>query len=111
MADAAWRLVPEGGVATDSTWGEALDVVRAATASGNERLYSGFHDGEKQVLRVLASGGSLFGAAGQVLGLANGTAQHARQALLDKGQVVVADGRHRLVDPVLADWIAHRFPL
>lgn len=111
LADAAWRLVPEGGAATDATWGQALDAVRAATASGNERLYSGFHDGEKLVLRVLASGGSLFGADGQVLGLANGTAQHARQALVDKGQVVAVGGRHRLVDPVFADWIARRFPL
>jgi hypothetical protein len=111
LADAAWRLVAAGEAAGDATWGEALDAVRAATGSGNERLYSGFHEGEKLVLRVLASGGSLFGADGQVLGLANGTAQHARQALVDKGHLVDEGGRHRVVDPVFADWIARRFPL
>lgn len=111
LADAAWRLVPAGETATGETWGAALDLVRRATAAGNERLYSGFHDGEKLVLRVLASGGSVFGSAGQLLGLATGTAQHARQALVDKGQLAVVDERHTVVDPVFADWVRNRFPL
>lgn len=111
LADAAWRLVDRGGEATQATWEDALERVRSGTADGNERLYSNLADGEKQVLRVLATGGSLFGAAGQVLGLPTGTAQHARRVLVDKGHVVEVDGRYRVVDPVFADWIAHRFPL
>lgn len=111
LADACWRLVPEGGEGTEATWADGLAAVRTATAEGNERLFSGFHDGEKLVLRVLASGGSIFGSAGRMLGLPTGTAQHARQALVDKGQLVEVDGRHEVVDPVLADWIAGRFPL
>ncbi|HEU5148988.1 MAG TPA: ATP-binding protein [Iamia sp.] len=111
LADACWRLVPPGGAADEGTWADGLAAVRDATSEGNERLFSGFHDGEKLVLRVLASGGSLFGSAGRLLGLATGTAQHARQALVDKGQVVAVDGRYEVVDPILADWVARRLPV
>ncbi len=79
MADAAWRLVPPGGAATEETWADALDTVRRSSADGNERLYSSLQPGEKAVLRALASGGSIFGAAAAVLDLATGTAQHAAQ--------------------------------
>lgn len=110
LADACWRRVPSGEEATQATWEDALTGVRDATADGHERLYSSLQDGEKQVLRVLATGGHLFGVAGQVLGLPTGTAQHARQALVDKGHVVEVDGTYRVVDPLFGDWIARRFP-
>lgn len=109
LADAAWRLVAPGEEATEATWSDALAAVRVATAEGHERLYSGFPEGEKAVLRILASGGSIFGAAGKVLDLATGTAQHARRRLVDRGHVIDLDGRHVVVDPVFADWIRERF--
>lgn len=111
VADTAWRLVPEGDEANLATWEEALAGVRAATADGNERLYSGLHEGERGVLRVLASGGSVFGTAAEVLGLAGGTAQNARQRLIDRGHLLALDDRYTLVDPVFADWIRNRFPI
>lgn len=111
VADAAWRLVPRGAEATRTTWENALDAVRRAAADGSERLYSSLHDGEKTTLRVLASGGAVFGATAEVLALPVGTAQHARRRLVDRGHVVVVDDDHRIVDPVFADWIRHRFPL
>ena len=111
VADAAWRLVPAGGHADDTTWPDAVDNVRASTADGNERLYSGLQPGEKAVLRALASGGSIFGAAAVILDLATGTAQHARKTLTDRGHLTQVDGSYRIVDPVFADWIRHRFPI
>ena len=48
-----------------ATWADALDDVRQSTAAGLERLYSALREGEKAVLRVLASGGGIFGAAGR----------------------------------------------
>ena len=111
LADAAWRLVDRDGEATTATWDAALDVVRTATADGHERLYSSLQDGEKLVLRVLASGGSVFGRAGKVLDLPTGTAQHARRRLVERGHLVEDGDRHRLVDPLFADWIARRFAL
>lgn len=111
LADAAWRLVAPGEAATATTWDEALAAGRAATADGNERLYSGLQEGEKAVLRILASGGSVFGTAGKVLDLPTGTAQHARRRLVDRGHVVEEDGAHVVVDPLFADWIRRRLPV
>lgn len=111
VADAAWRLVPHGGEADLATWEDALAGVRAATADGNERLYSGLQEGERGVLRVLASGGSIFGTAAEVLGLAGGTAQNARRRLVDRGHMLRVADRYLLVDPVFADWLRNRFPL
>ncbi|HEX2577002.1 MAG TPA: ATP-binding protein [Aquihabitans sp.] len=110
-ADAAWRLVAPGEDADLTTWEQALAGVRAATADGNERLYSGLQEGERVVLRVLASGGSVFGTAAEVLGLAGGTAQNARRRLVDRGHLLRVDDAYRLVDPVFADWIQRRFPI
>lgn len=108
-ADAAWRLTDPGGEATAATWEEALSGLRDATADGNERLFSGLQDGEKTVLRAIASGGSIFGTAAHVLDLPTGTAQHARRTLVDRGHLANSDGGYIIVDPVLADWVRHRF--
>lgn len=110
-ADAAWRLVPRGATATEETWEETLASVRTATAFGNERLYSGLNEGEKAVMRALASGGSIFGSAARILNLSPGAAQHARRRLVDLGHLLVHDDTVVVVDPVFADWIRQRFPV
>jgi uncharacterized protein len=109
LADASWRRTPSGAAATDEIWAGALDDVRRSTASGFERLFSSFETGEKLVLRVVASGGALFGAAADFVGLSRGGATHARQTLLGRGHLHVRDGRLELVDPVFSDWIRSRF--
>jgi hypothetical protein len=111
LADATWRRVDPGEEATLDTWADALDEVRQSTAAGLERLYSALREGEKAVLRVLAAGGSIFGAQAELLALAHGTAQHARRTLVDRGHLRTAENGYHLVDPLFADWIAHRFPL
>ncbi len=110
VADTAWRLVPPGAEATMATWEDTLEQVRTATADGNERLYSGLQDKEKAVLRILAGGSSIFGSAAQVLDLSVGAAQHARGRLVDRGHLAVDGDRYRVVDPLMADWLRHRFP-
>jgi len=111
LADTAWRLVTLGDAATASTWDDTLHAIRGATANGLERLYSSLRDGEKDVLRIVASGGSIFGTAAELLDLSTGSAQHARRALLDRGHLHRDDDGLRLVDPIFADWIRERFPL
>lgn len=111
VADAAWRLVDPGASATEAIWADALENVRRSTADGNERLYSSLQPGEKAVLRALAGGGSIFGAAAAMLDLATGTAQHARKTLTDRGHLVQVDGTYGIVDPIFADWIRNRFPI
>ena len=111
LADACWRHTPAGAAAARGTWAAALDDVRRATGEGMERLYSGFERGERSVLRAVARGGSIFGAAADLLDLSNGAATHARRTLLDSGDLTDTPQGLAVVDPVLADWLRRRFPI
>ncbi|MBK5222664.1 MAG: ATP-binding protein [Acidimicrobiia bacterium] len=111
LADAAWRAATPGDRFDMSVWDAAVADIRRATASGNERIYSSFENREKDVLRVLASGGSIFGRAAELLDVSNGAAQTARASLLASGDIIEVDRTYELVDPVLADWIRQRLPI
>lgn len=111
LADACWRHTPPGTTAGPEGWSAALDEVRRATDEGMERLYSGFEGGERSVLRAVARSGSIYGAEAGLLDLSRGTATHARQALLDSGDLLSAPRGLALVDPLLADWLRRRFPI
>lgn len=112
LADACWRATPPKGAATSEAWAQALDQVRRDTADGMERLFSNHERREKDVLRIIAGGGSIYGSAAGLLDLPRGAAQHARQALLDDGELVrTADGGHAITDPFMADWIRRTLPL
>jgi hypothetical protein len=111
LADAAWRRTEEGQEATDDTWSDALDAVRAAVAEGLERLHTALPASQQKVLRALAHGQSIFGTAARAFDLSKGTATGARDALRDTGHVHrLDDGRYEIVDPLFADWLRRRFP-
>jgi hypothetical protein len=113
LADALWWRTPEGGTATDETWEEALADVRRNVDNGSDRLFTLLPVGHQKTLRVIATGGSVHGTGADVLDLASGTATAAVDALIGSGYVVRRDddGRLRIVDPMLADWIRRRFPV
>jgi uncharacterized protein len=111
LADACWRHTSPGRTADAGTWAAGLDDVRRATGEGMERLYSGFERGERSVLRAVARGGSIYGAEADLLDLSNGTATHARRALLDSGDLMETGTGLAVVDPLLADWLRQRFPI
>lgn len=111
LADACWRHTPVDGTADADTWAAALDEVRQTTGQGIERLYSGFERGERAVLRAVARSGSIYGTEAGLLDLSAGAATHARQTLLDSGDLIDADAGLVVVDPVLADWLRQRFPI
>jgi hypothetical protein len=111
LADSCWRHTSPGSVADVECWSEGLTEVRQATAEVMERLYSGFERGERDVLRAVARSGSIYGAEANLLDLSAGTATHARRSLLDSGDLVEREGALAVVDPVLADWLRHRFPI
>jgi hypothetical protein len=46
-----------------------------------------------------------------LLDLSAGAATHARQALLNSGDLSEAAGQLAVIDPVLADWLRVRFPI
>jgi hypothetical protein len=112
LADALWRATGPRGTADDRTWEQALAEVRAGVELGAEALYSPHPAGHKRVLRVVASGGSVYGTAADVLGLTPGTARAALDALEGSGTLTRSpEGEVRVVDPLLADWLRRRFPL
>jgi hypothetical protein len=112
LANALWWQTPERGTADDAMWEEALADVRRNVDNGSERLFALLPVGHQKTLRVVASGGSVHGTAADVLELASGTATAAVEALLGSGYVSRNDeGRLRIVDPMLADWIRRRFPV
>ncbi|MBW3670005.1 MAG: hypothetical protein KY443_12435, partial [Actinobacteria bacterium] len=111
LADACWRHTAPGGTAGGNEWVAAVVEVRRAVAEGMERLYSGFERGERAVLRAVARSGSIYGAEADLLDLSSGAATHARQTLLDSGDLASSDSGVVVVDPLLADWLRERFPI
>ena len=109
LADAVWRCTPEGDTASDQGWEQALADVRATVDLGSERMYSLLAAGQQKTLRVLSSGGSIYGTAASVLDLAPGTARAASEVLVGSGFLSRDDSGLSVVDPFLADWIQRRF--
>lgn len=109
LADALWRATGEGGTADDSTWAVALAAVRAAVDGGCERLYALLPGGQQRTLRVVAAGGSVYGAAAERVDLGPGTAHAAVEVLLGNGDLARRQDRLAVVDPLLADWLRRRF--
>jgi len=85
LADALWRATDEGATADEIAWGHAVATVRAEVDNGSERLFELIPPGSQRVLRAVASGGSIYGAAADVLGLAPGTARSAADVLVGNG--------------------------
>lgn len=110
LADGLWRVTPEGATATADDWEVALAEVRAAVAAGAERLFALLPTGHQKALRVVASGGSVYGTAADAISLSAGTARAAVEALIGNGYLVRRDDRLVVVDPLLADWLRIRFP-
>lgn len=110
LADAAWRHTPPGGVVDAGVWADAVDEVRSVSADPMERLFSHFERGERDVLRVVASGGAIFGNAAALLELSRGAAQHARDRLVADGDLIRGPAGLAVTDPLLADWIRGTLP-
>lgn len=111
LADAAWRRTEPGDRVDDPLWEEALAAVRQAENGSSERLYELVPPGQQKVLRVVASGGSVYGTAADAHGLSPGTATAGVRALTGNGYLADRAGRLRLVDPLFADWLRRRFPM
>lgn len=76
-----------------------------------ERLYAHFGPAERDVLRIIANGGSVHGTAAGLVGLGKSSAVHAQQSLLDDGDLIGRDGRRVVTDPLLADWLRQVLPI
>lgn len=110
LADEAWLTVDEGDTFDDADWPGVLKRLMARVGFPFETYFSARSSAEQLVLRLLASGESLFGVAADQLGLSSSSAYNARDLLLDSGDVAADRDGFRLVDPILAEWLRTRFP-
>lgn len=74
-------------------------------------LFDHLQPSERDVLKVIAAGGALFGREGKLIGLGTGAAQHARDTLLRSGELISDGGQLTITDPLLADWVRRRLPI
>ena len=111
LADACWRATPFAQSCDQARFGTALGEVRAGLDESMERILAGYERGERGVLRAVAHGAGLYGSEAELLDLSAGAAGHARQALLDHGDLALRQGRLVIVDPFMADWLRRRLPI
>lgn len=111
FADAAWYRSEPGASWSDDSWIDALDHVRQATSDASEAQFSGLSRSDQSVMRVVASGGSVWGSAAARLGLNPSPAKAALRRLIDAGHIIEVDGKPEAVDPVFADWIRRTIPV
>jgi hypothetical protein len=112
VADAVWRTLEPGGTADDRAWHAGLATLRRDLDEGLRRLHDTYPLGHRRVLRLVAQGQSPHGSLASVLDLSSASATHARDSLLDAGDLIRdADGALAITDPMMADWIRRTFPL
>lgn len=109
-AHAAWTFAEEQP--GDEAWGQAVESLRRSYRATVSVLYEQLGADQRKLLRILANGGSPFGAAGNVLELTKGGAATARKTLLSEGHLLEDDaGRLEVTDPFLVDWLRTTLPL
>lgn len=113
LADAAWRMLNRNteSVQSGDVWWMALDSVRSSSSSGFETRFASTTPAHQAVLRLVAAGDPLHGRAAESLALSSSSADAAKRALLDHGQIIAEGSRMQVVDPLYADWLRQRFAL
>jgi hypothetical protein len=112
LADACWEHTAPGTTAEETTFAAGLAVVRGVADTTLPPLFDHLQPSERDVLRVVAVNGALFGREGTTLGLSTGAAQHARDTLLRAGELTTREGGDvHITDPLLAGWLRRRLPI
>lgn len=111
LADAAWWRTEPGGTAGRDTWEDAVAAVRSRTSPALRDFFGVLPSSHQAVLRAVVRTGAPFAASeGRYHDLSNSSITLARDALVDAGHLMVADGRTAVTDPLLADWIRRELP-
>lgn len=111
LADAAWWRTEPGATASRDTWEEAVAAVRSRTSPALRDFFGVLPSSHQAVLRAVVRTGAPFAASeGRYHDLSNSSITLARDALVDAGHLLVADGRTSVTDPLLADWIRRELP-
>jgi len=108
LADAAWHVALDE-FDDQLVYTEALRRCRVATAAGFETRFLDFSSSEQAVLRLLARSQGLYGRDAELMNLSSSSAAGALARLVRSGAVDAPPADPRIIDPLLADWVARRF--
>jgi hypothetical protein len=108
-AHALWEATDDEATATEATWAAAYERIMADTRDELRAIWTGLPTGQRRVLATLSNGGALYGSRRPNGGSRGGGTKTALAALIDRGEVT-ADGGHRIIDPLLADWVSEGTP-
>lgn len=108
LADAVWHTVRDE-LPDDTVFTTALERCRTATAAGFETRFADFSSSEQAVLRLVAQRHGLYGRDAALLNLSSSSAAAAMAKLIRSGAVDAPPAAARIIDPLLADWVAQRF--
>lgn len=112
LAHHLWAVTPRGERADAETFFRAFELVRTEARDAVEGSWSSLERSERAVLAVLAgSDDPLLGRqALERFDLAKSTAREARRRLIGRGVLHEVGEDVLVVDPLLADFAAHRTP-
>jgi hypothetical protein len=105
VADCMWATVDDGGVIDRPHVGAAVDRALERCEAEFDSAYDLLTDTQVRVLRLLAWDEPLTGAAARRLSVSQGSTRSAADTLVDRGLLHVDGRRHRITDPLFAEWI------
>lgn len=107
LAHRLWAATPARGTATQARWRAALGGTLDQLAIEFEAQWTGMTANERRVLAALAAGLSPLSKEGRQVGLRQpSSAQKSIEALVRRGMLDRVPGGLRIIDPLLALWIA-----
>ncbi|MGH9185141.1 MAG: AAA family ATPase [Acidimicrobiales bacterium] len=110
LAHHLWQATGPKGRADATTWSEGVERALKATGAEFTALTDGLTGVQRRVLRLLAHGEPLYGAAARRIEVAKSSATTAARFLAERS-IAVRDGDSwRLLDPLLALWLRHTHP-
>ena len=113
LAHQLWGLVPQGSVADEGAWVDALGRAYRGARPLLEARWGELPTNEQRVAIALATsvGGSIYDEAVYTsVGLKRGSIRKALDTLEGRGDVIRSPQGPRLTDPLLEHWLAERGP-
>lgn len=107
LAHRLWAATPARGEATERRWASALAAALEQLAIEFEAQWTGMTANQRRVVAAVAAGLSPLSRDGRDLGLRQpSSAQKSVEALLSRGMLERDADALRVVDPLLALWVA-----
>lgn len=113
-AHALWDHTPAAGTPDESTFADAYSAALAAARDELWAIWNRMPVGERRVLAAVArQDAPLYSTVSSTGGSRGGAVRHALDSLIASGEIVARNDQptgHRVVDPLLAEWVRSGTP-